>query len=68
MTTDQARQMTTAVLIASGLLLFAYNVTVAIIWGTEATISTVLYDLGQRWPMVPFLLGGLLFHVYWPHR
>ena len=32
----------------------------------EATISVVLYDLAKQHPMIPFIIGVLCGHVFWP--
>jgi hypothetical protein len=61
-----AKDVTLALLISIGLILFVYDVVVSLVWGHQASISVVLAETGQRWPIVPLLLGGLLFHVYWP--
>lgn len=34
----------------------------------EWTISATLYHLAQQWPAIPFALGFLLGHVFFPNR
>lgn len=36
--------------------------------GYDTTISWQLYTWGKEWPIIPFLIGGLFFHIFMPNR
>jgi hypothetical protein len=36
--------------------------------GYDSTISWVLYTSSQQWPIIPFALGVLCGHLFFPNR
>ncbi len=32
------------------------------------SISLVILEISTRYPIIPFLLGALLGHLFWPHQ
>lgn len=57
--------LTRYVILAVVCLLAVYDV-----WATHSskapTLSHELYNLAVRFPVIPFVLGFLLGHVFWP--
>lgn len=37
-------------------------------WGIEATVSAVLLGWARRHPIIPFVLGVLVGHLFWSQR
>ena len=60
------RHITQAVLLTALLLLGAYDLFAFLRWGRENTISVVLYETAQQFPVIAFGLGVLAGHVFWP--
>lgn len=55
------------------LLLFVTAFTVYDVWtlavrGYDTTVSWVLYQASQQWPIIPFALGVLAGHLFFPNR
>ncbi len=48
-------------------ILMLYDLFILIRRGYPATVSATLYKFSQRFPIIPFLLGGFFFHVLWPN-
>lgn len=34
-------------------------------YGRDGTLSAALHRLGQHWPLIPFLVGLLVGHLFW---
>lgn len=62
------RKITTGLIFFLILSLGIYDVGVFIFGGGDATISTVLYQLAQAYPVLSFSLGFVTGHVFWPNR
>ena len=60
------RDVTSLVILGTTVLLGLYDVLMGVKYGPEATISIVMYDLARRYPIVPFMLGVLAGHIFWP--
>lgn len=56
--------MTHWFLLAVGLVLLAY--TLWSYFGKPPRISETIWDLGKKFPLVPFLFGVLMGHFCWP--
>lgn len=48
-------------------LIVVYDVW-ALTRGYEWTISSTLLEASKRWPVIPFLLGLLAGHLFFPNR
>ena len=60
------RHITQAVLLTALLLLGGYDLFAYFLWGRENTISVVLYETAQQFPILAFGLGLLSGHLFWP--
>jgi hypothetical protein len=41
----------------------------AVIKGRDGeTVSATLSEWSRAWPILPFLIGILIGHLFWPHR
>lgn len=47
--------------------LLIYDLLALIFGGYKATVSATLYKYSQRFPIIPFLLGGFMAHLFWPN-
>ena len=59
---------TIIVMIVVPLLLGAYDIYVIAKLGPSASISWIIYNLAQKYPMIPFLLGLLMGHFFWVNK
>jgi len=42
---------------------------IAIVKGThDDTVSAVIHQWSVAWPILPFLAGIVIGHLFWPHR
>jgi hypothetical protein len=57
--------LTTIILALGAFLLACYDIVVAVSLGPSATLSAVLYKLSQRYPVIPFVIGFVLGHIFW---
>ncbi len=62
------RQTTQVVLLLAFLVLGAYDLFAYLAWGREQTLSVVLFESSVEWPVIPFALGFLAGHLFWPIR
>jgi hypothetical protein len=61
------RDATFYVLIATTTALAMYDLFAVLRAGPHSSISAVLYYVAKEHPIVPFVLGVLLGHVFWPN-
>lgn len=47
--------------------LVIYDVWVIFKKGVSASISRVMYVKATQHPMIPFLIGGVMAHLFWPN-
>lgn len=52
----------------SVILLVAYDVVAVVLGGVEATISRVVLGWSIEYPVVPFGVGIVCGHLFWPQR
>lgn len=52
--------------VTSGLII--YDAVAFLHVGNEATISRVLLGAAHDWPLIPFLFGFLMGHLFWPQK
>lgn len=55
-------------IIAALVVIFGFDLFTLFHDGYESTISWVTYTLAQKQPIVPFLLGIVFGHLFWPNR
>jgi hypothetical protein len=63
---DAPQQWTKVLMLAAAIALGAYDVWALWQHGRAATLSVVLLEVSQRYPILPFGLGLLAGHVFWP--
>jgi hypothetical protein len=57
---------TQILLVATVVIWVAYDVFAAIRWGAMQTISVVLWQLAQKYPVIPLAVGALIGHLWIP--
>lgn len=62
------REATIWILILTAGALAIWDTFAAIKGGSESTISRVLYEKSKAHPIISFILGLLLGHVFWPNN
>ena len=60
------RRWTVWVIVSIVLVLVAYDVFIYLQAGGDATISDVTLGWAKRWTVVPFAVGVLCGHLFWP--
>lgn len=68
MNVQDARWLTTAVIVATALWLIAYDIVIIALFGREASVSLVVYDLARAHPIIACALGVLIGHWLFPLR
>jgi hypothetical protein len=63
MTAPQMTRLVAAIII---IVVVTYDLLAFYIWGGEATISTQVLELSQKYPIVAFAIGVLIGHMFWP--
>ena len=48
-------------------IIFAYDFYAVRRWGQGGTISAVLLKYAYKFPVVPFLIGFIMGHLFWPN-
>ena len=48
-------------------VIFAYDAYAVARWGHSGTISAVLLKYAYKYPVVPFLIGLIMGHLFWPN-
>jgi hypothetical protein len=43
----------------------AYDIYALIKWGTQSTVSVVMYSWAKSYPILPLMIGLLMGHVFW---
>lgn len=56
---------TRALVIFGILSIIIYDVFVIYFWGPDAAISTLIRDWARDHPMIPFVAGLLIAHLFW---
>ncbi len=62
------RRVTIGILVATALLLIAWDVYAYLAAGSEATISRVTLGFARQHPVLPFAVGVLMGHLFWPQK
>lgn len=56
---------TKLMLIITILLIVIYDIIAFYIWGSEGTISNVVWNISLENPIVPFTVGLICGHLFW---
>jgi hypothetical protein len=59
---------TTWFLTAAVFVFVVYDIFAAIHWGAGATISRDILQIADTHPILPFAIGVLMGHLFWPQR
>ena len=59
--------LTESVIYGTIMLLIVYDIFILLDKGVEQTISSVLLKLGQKYPIIPFGIGVVFGHIFWPN-
>lgn len=65
---DGKRKLTIGILVATALFLIGYDIVVAVNKEEGDTISEVTLDKAIRYPIIPFALGVVMGHLFWPQK
>lgn len=47
------------------LIVVVFDVWAWAVYGREATASALIHAWSKEWPLLPFLSGGVIFHLFW---
>lgn len=56
--------MTLGIVLGLGILLGIYDLVLLASEGSQATISAQLYTVSKKYPVIPFLFGFLMGHLF----
>lgn len=42
-----------------------YDIFIMVFVGRSATISDVVYECARNWPIIPFVIGAVIGHLFW---
>jgi hypothetical protein len=59
---------TTWFLTAAVVVFIVYDIFAAIHWGADGTISRDILQIAYIHPILPFAIGVLMGHLFWPQR
>ena len=62
------RTITVGILVAVVVLLIVWDVYAYLAGGSQATISRVTLAFAGEHPVVPFLIGVVSGHLFWPQK
>lgn len=62
------RTLTEILLVVVVVFLLIYDGLAVLLIGFDATISVVVLEWSQRYPVIPFLCGVVAGHFWWPQR
>ena len=63
---DRGKRLTGLFITAVVLIIGVYDVVAILGFGTDATISRVLLGTSVTTPAIPFAIGFLMGHLFWP--
>ncbi len=58
--------LTAIIIIATVVILIAYDIFAVIKWGVQGTLSVVAYNAAKKYPMIPLWAGILIGHLFIP--
>jgi len=44
-----------------------WDIVILLVFGTEATISQVVYTYSRQYPLIPLVAGIVTGHLFWPN-
>lgn len=47
-------------------LAIVWDVIAIVTWGPQVTLSAIVWGLAKEMPIVPFALGIVMGHLFWP--
>lgn len=59
--------ITEIVIFSTIIILIIYDIFILLKKGSKYTISSVLLELGKKYPIIPFFLGIVFGHIFWPN-
>ena len=62
------KNLTGYIIVATILIIGAYDIYVLIQGGLEATISHVTLTAATSYPIIPFAVGVICGHLFWPQK
>jgi len=60
------RRLTQIIIIAATMLVIVYDVIAVSAWGVDATVSRVTLSWAKSNPILPFAVGVVCGHLFWP--
>ena len=63
---SRGTHITRAFVVVAVLLIGLYDLVALAAWGVDATISRVLVGGGSVVPAIPFCIGFVMGHLFWP--
>lgn len=60
-------RLTLFVILIATLLLAGYDLFIFMTLGNDATISIVMKQLCEQYPVIPFVAGFICGHIFWPN-
>lgn len=63
-----AKKLTTVVMLVSAALIGLFDAVVFSAYGSEATISRILYYAAKDSPIIAVLFGALIGHLFWAQK
>lgn len=65
---DWARLATIIILVVTAILLIVWDIVVAANPVAGDTISEITLAFARKHPVVPFIMGVIMGHLFWPQR
>lgn len=62
---NNARLLLVLVFLVSIMCILLFDVWAWAVHGQKATASTLIHDWGREWPLLPFLVGMVIGHLFW---
>lgn len=57
--------VTTGFIVGVLVLIFGVDLVLLVRKGYKSTVSAVLYKMGKSYPIIPFLVGVTMGHIWW---
>lgn len=62
---DNARLILIVLFFIIIVAILVFDVWAWVAHGREATASALIHAWAKEWPLMPFLVGGVIFHLFW---
>lgn len=63
-----SRRLTIAILVMTAVVLIVWDIYVAVNGVSGDTISEVVLSFAQKHPVIPFVFGVVMGHLFWPQH